>query len=115
MSDDRFQMVDEVRQVIRTLVCWSSASPERLEQFRVTTANADAAFGPGATEYMHEIYLRGRLLSGTEALMRKALRPRVAPQPVRAEIAEIQRTQMNWFTNQILGKKKPLYMQRLGL
>jgi hypothetical protein len=111
----RFEMREEVKGMLGTLVCWGGASPERLDQFQVRTATADAAFGPGATEYMHGIYLRGRLLSDAEALMRKALRPRVAPQPVRAEIAEIQRIQMNWFTNQIMGKEKPLYQERLRI
>jgi hypothetical protein len=34
---------------------------------------------------------------------------------VRAEIAEVKRIQMNWFINQIQGRKRPLYHQRLGL
>jgi len=33
----------------------------------------------------------------------------------RPEIAKIERIQMNWFTNQMMGKQKPLYLQKLGL
>jgi hypothetical protein len=115
MFDQQVQMLDETRQLLGTLVCWSRASPEQFERFRVATAAADAVFGPDAAEYMDEIYFRGRLLSDTELLMRKALRPRIAPQPLRAEIAEIVRSQMDWFTNQITGKEKPRYRVRLGL
>ena len=111
----RFEIQEEVKGMLGTLVCWGGASTERLDQFQMRTRTADDAFGPRATEYMHEIFLRGRLLSDAEALMRKALRPRVAPQPVRVVIAEIQRVQMNWFTKQIMGKEKPLYQERLGI
>jgi len=107
-------MQEEVKGMLGILVCWGGASHERLEQFRVRTANADAVLGPGVTDYMDEIYFRGKLLSDAAVLMMKALGPRVAPQPVRAEIAEIERIQMNWFTDQITGKEKPPYQQRLG-
>jgi hypothetical protein len=111
----RFQMREEVKGILGTLVCWGSASQERLEQFRVRTADADAVLGPGTRAYTDEIYFRGTLLSDAEALIKKALRTPVAPQPVRAEIAEIKRIQMNWFINQIKGREKPLYQQRLGI
>lgn len=105
---------NEVRQMLGTLVCRSGASPEQLESFRVATATAGAVFGPRGAEYVDEIYLRGKLLSDTEVLMRKALR-RPAPQPLRAEIAEIAKGQMDWLTKQIMGKEKPLYRVKLGL
>ena len=111
----RFYMQEEVKGMLRVLVCWGGASHEQLEQFRVGTANADAVLGPGATDYTYEIYLRGKLLSDSAELMKKALRPRVAQQPLRATIAEIKRIEMNWFTSQISGKEKPVYLQRLGL
>jgi hypothetical protein len=115
MSNHQFQMLGEVRQVLWTLVCWSGASPERLEQFRVRTANADAAFGPGAQDYCYEIYFHGKLLSAAEASIKKALRAPMASQPVRSQVSGIQRDQMNWLTNQLKGREQPLYRQRLGL
>lgn len=108
-------MVRNVRGVLGTLVCWGGATDEQLEQFWEETSTADVIFGPGATAYLHEIVFHGKRLSDAGVSMRKALQPRVAPQPVRAEIAEIKRVEMHWLTEQIMGKEKPLYMRRLGL
>jgi hypothetical protein len=56
-------MLGEVRQILRTLLCWGAATPEQLQRFRVETARAGVVFGSDAAEYINEIYLRGKLLS----------------------------------------------------
>jgi hypothetical protein len=107
------RMVEEVREFLRTLR-WGGPTSEELQKFRVGTRSAGVLLGPEAGEYLNEYYTRGQVLVDSKIRMKASLDP-LAPQPLRMHIAGVHKTQMNWFTDQIRGKGKPLYIERMGL
>lgn len=60
--DRRLKVYEEVTQIIRLILCESTASMDALVRFRNAVTEVDFLFGPEIPIYMDEIYHRGTQL-----------------------------------------------------
>lgn len=97
LFDRRFRIYDEVNNILGAMYT-TSVGDERLLEFLMKTKETVFVFGPDIQEYREEIRKRVHALSFAREGLKRAMD--TAPQERRAKLAEDERREVEWATEQ---------------